>query len=244
MAIWPRGFYRNGLAFVPMQLEGTSESYSSTVAAPKAGQPCSFRVAVSHHTDMARFISAWNGDDHRGIADLLGYPDCCYRFFHRFWINEGFRDTTWPAAVATVTETRRLSNCIVETKCQPELNLLGRWLGVRAIPHLPCAFDCAASLTLARKLLELGREGGFSEEIDWLRQILRWPAEWSAVHGIAEIKLPIARISAATEATSMRYVVRRLGDLYPDEGADGVSFPFRRPKTNIVQDHISIGEPQ
>jgi hypothetical protein len=45
-----------------------------------------------------------------------------------------------------------------------------------------------------------------------------------------EIKTPIARVTAATEATSTKYIVRRLGDGYPAEGALGITFPYSNVK--------------
>jgi hypothetical protein len=80
---------------------------------------------------------------------------------------------------------------------------------------------------VARRLLALGREIGFSEEMDWLVEILRWPVEWSALHGIAEIKSPVVKIITQTDATARKYVVRHAGDHYPEEGAHGLGFPYR-----------------
>jgi hypothetical protein len=53
--------------------------------------------------------------------------------------------------------------------------------------------------------------------------------EWSCLHGIAEIKTPLLKVSANTDATASKYVVRRAGDRYPEEGAKGLSFAFRLP---------------
>jgi hypothetical protein len=79
-------------------------------------------------------------------------------------------------------------------------------------------------------MLSVGVQSGFDNEVRWLLQILRWPVEWSALNGIAEIKTPIAKLSAATETTSMKYVVRRVGDGYPVEGATGITFPYATMK--------------
>ena len=73
------------------------------------------------------------------------------------------------------------------------------------------------------------RELGFGAEIEWLREILGWPLEWSALHGIAEIKTPVLRASARTDATPRKYVVRWEGESYPEGGASGLSFPYPRP---------------
>jgi hypothetical protein len=93
---------------------------------------------------------------------------------------------------------------------------------------------------MARKLLALGREIGFSEEMDWLVQILRWSVEWSALHGIAEIKTPVVKIITQTDATARKYVVRRAGDLYPEEGVHGLSFPYRSRRIPLLTQSSSF----
>ena len=141
-------------------------------------------------------------------------------------------DTTWPMAVATVGETNGEHELTVAGP--PEGNILWRWMGARAVPHLPCRFDCAATVGLGRRLMEIGREGGHAEAMSWLGDILRWPVEWSALHGIAEVKTPVLKVSTRTDATPVKYVVRREGDRYPTEGARGLVFPYRVPTRRRV----------
>jgi hypothetical protein len=69
-------------------------------------------------------------------------------------------------------------------------------------------------------------ENGFKEEMEWLRQILSWPVEWSALHGIAEIKTPLLKICTKTDATAGKSTVRWVGESYPEEGAQGLCFPY------------------
>jgi SAM-dependent methyltransferase len=84
-------------------------------------------------------------------------------------------------------------------------------------------------MAFAAALRDVGVRAGFGDEMAWVGEILSWPVEWSALHGIAEIRLPILKISARTDATGRRYVVRRPGTSYPDEGASGLRFPYRAP---------------
>jgi hypothetical protein len=166
---------------------------------------------------------------------------CCFEFFRRFWIEQGYRDTTWPAAAATGVAVIGQFESSVEINTPPETNVLCRWLGARAVPHLPCTFDCRESVVLARALLNVGVQSGFDGEVQWLLQILRWPVEWSALNGIAEIKTPIAKVSAATETTSTKYVVRRVGDGYPAEGATGITFPYSTVKEQAADLFLTKG---
>jgi hypothetical protein len=136
-------------------------------------------------------------------------------------------DTTWPMALAS-TPSPDGARCL-EVSGPPEANILWRWLNMRTVPHLPCRFDCPATVQFGRQLIDVGRQHGYDQEMEWLLEILSWPVEWSALHGIAEIKTPILKVSAMTDATATKYMVRRPGESYPEEGARGVQFPYRQP---------------
>jgi hypothetical protein len=161
-------------------------------------------VAVQHHDE---------------IGNLLGYPSCCRRFFLRVRVEQQCVDTTWAMMTASVGDAGDGSR-ITDERCATvfgpfETNVLWRQLGIRPVPHLPCKADCAESRRLAEALLDVGTRHGYGTEVAWMKEILAWPVEWSALHGIAEIKTPILRISTRTDATASKYSVnwRRLGEV-------------------------------
>jgi hypothetical protein len=166
------------------------------------------------------------------MASLLGYPECCAAFFQEVWIEQQLVDTTWLMAAAT-TPPLDGDRCI-ELSGPAEANILWRWMGIRAVSHLPCRFDCAASVALSRRLMTVGRNAGYATEMGWLTEILSWPVQWSALHGVAEIKTPLLKVSTCTDATPHELVVKYLGSGYPEEGARGVAFPFRAPARPLV----------
>lgn len=161
------------------------------------------------------------------MGQLLGFPDCCQHFFRETWVEQSLVDTTWPMATSTKNVLREATN--VEVDGSAEANILWRWMGIRAVPHLPCSFECEHTVALGKKLVQVGRDTHYNEEMDWLMDILDWPVEWSALHGIAEIKTPILKVSTRTDATSSKYVVRREGQTFPSEGAQGLRFPYKPP---------------
>ncbi len=197
--------------------------YESTAPAPRPDQPFRQRLAIARPADGAGLAAAWQRGDQPAIADLLGYPACCAAFFQRVWVEQRSIDTTW----AMLGDAPASDD--VEVGGPAECNPLLRWLGVRAVPHLPCRFDCAASAALARRLAEVARDAGLAEPFGWLRDMLDWPIEWSALHGIAEIKSPVVKIATATDATAARLRIRRPGTGWPDEGARGLVFPYQPP---------------
>jgi hypothetical protein len=218
-----------GLVAIPLEMLGVlPQPYSATSVAPEAGKPFVYRFVLGRSADVSAFKRAWDDADQEAIGHLLGYPPCCREFFRRVWVDDAMVDTTWPMAVAT-TAPSDSEGTVVEVAGPPECNVLWRWTGARAVPHLPCRFDCEATVELASALLAVGRDSGFEAEMDWLLEVLRWPVEWSALHGIAEIKSPVLKVSSRTDATTRRYVVRWEGDRYPAESMEGLGFPFRAP---------------
>lgn len=217
-----------GLNALPVEMAGVSgQPYSATGVPYRPGEPFVFRFVIGRPADVVEFKQAWDDADQEVIGNLLGYPSCCREFFRRVWVDDAMVDTTWPMAVATAGATNGTATLDVEGP--PESNILWRWMGVRAVPHLPCRFDCAATVALADQLVAVGRDCGHGQEMDWLLEILSWPAEWSALHGIAEVKTPVVKVSTRTDATPRKYVVRRHGTSAPDEALQGLSFPFEVP---------------
>jgi hypothetical protein len=218
-----------GLSALPVEMVGlTGQPYSATSTTADSGEPFLFRLVLGRPSDLADFKRAWDAADQEAIGDLLGYPPCCREFFRRVWVDDGMVDTTWPMATATAAPTDA-EGTIVEVDGPAHANILWRWMGARTVPHLPCRFDCPATVELGKRFVAVGRSCGFRQEMDWLLDVLSWPVEWSALHGIAEVRTPVLKVSTRTDATARRYTVRRRGDSYPIEGAQGLSFPFQAP---------------
>ena len=223
---------QNGLTALPLAMAGVAASYSSTSVAAQSGKPFAFRMVLGSPKDVSQFKEAWDSSDDRAIGELLGYPACCREFFKRVWVDDALVDTTWPMAVATPGAEVR--DGLIEVSSPPKSNILWRWMGVRPVSHLPCSFACDATMELADRLIEVGRSHGFNEEMDGMLQILDWPVEWSALHGVAEIKTPILKVSTRTDATPCKYTVRYKGRSTPPEAAQGLRFPFLAASSPIL----------
>jgi SAM-dependent methyltransferase len=76
--------------------------------------------------------------------------------------------------------------------------------------------------------------------MDWLLEILSWPVEWSALHGIAEIKTPVLKVCTRTDATPSKYVIRRQGEAYPAEGAQGLTFAYRMARRPLLTQSMAF----
>jgi SAM-dependent methyltransferase len=219
-----------GLNALPIEIQGVSgQPYSAAGIPAVPGQPFVFRFVVGRPDDVSSFKVAWDEGDQQAIGGLLGYPPCCREFFRNTWVDHAMVDTTWPMALASCDTPTGVTT--IDVSGDPHANILWRWMGCRAVPHLPCRVDCSMTVALGERLVAIGRAAGFDQEMDWLIEILSWPVEWSALHGIAEVKTPVVKVSTRTDATARRYTVRRHGDTYPSEGVRGLAFPFEVPET-------------
>ena len=206
-----------GLDIAPMRIEEIVTS----------GDPSSrtmMHAAIGRKRDVKLFKEAWieGGPDDQG--SLLGYPACCRAHFNRCFVEHGFSDPTWLIARNTAG-SGAVGNALY-IDASPELNILLRSVNVRAVPHLPCRFDCEPSLEFARRFLDLARHTGYAKEAEELWEMLAWPVEFSVLHGIAEIRTPVMKIVTKTDATGAKYAIRWIGRAYPLDGARGLVFPY------------------
>lgn len=179
------------------------------------------RYAVGN--DREKLARAFADGDNDRIGKLLGTPECCRKFFDKTWGN-GNVDTTWEMSGAGDNVNH------VQVAGPVECNILGRWLGVRFVPHLPCSFNCNDSVIVARNFGLIWPK----QELEWAKEILSWPMRWSSLHGVAIITLPILKVVTNTTPLSSDHIVDRDGPNYPDEGISGLDFPFRTVKQMTV----------
>lgn len=230
---------QHGLTVLPLSMQGVSaQPYSNTATTYQAGAPFVYHAVIGQPHQAAEFREAYQGGDQDTVGSLLGYPECCRKSFQRVWVEEQRIDTTWSMAINT--ETRQQNGLTCEVFGPLGSNILLRWLGIRAVPHLPCAFDCDPTVVQAKGYIKLGRKLGYESEMEWLEEMLSWPVEWSALHGIAEIKTPVIKIASCSDATAEKCVVQRPGTSYPAEGAQGLVFPYRQPVRLAITDSKSF----
>lgn len=219
----------HGLAAMPVSMSGTCGGYASTSIAPRVGEPFEYRIAVGALPAVSALKRAIDAGDDGEMGRLLGFPSCCIAFFRRTWVDDHCVDTTWAMAANSVTADVRGQTLDIPEGTPFQANILWRWIGPRAVPHLPCSFMCSATVEFGDALMAVGRRAGYAEEMAWLEEILRWPASWSGLHGIAEVKTPILKVSTRTDATGHEFVVRKHSGRVPAEAVSGLTFPFREP---------------
>jgi len=205
-----------GFVAVPLSQQGIHSEYRSRSVNAIIGEQWEYRIAITKSELQNEWITAWNIMDNDKIGELLGFPKCCRTFFTKYWSDEQFLDTSWPM----YEESEQ------NAEGPPECNVLLRWAGLRFVQHLPHSFQCEESVKIGRQFAQLGNVLGYHDEVAWLYEMLSWPVEWSALHGIGEIYTPIFKMSVSTDATPIKYIIQRKGITYPEEGASGNKFPW------------------
>ncbi len=180
------------------------------------------KVVVGKSDDLKKTIELRRMGDHEKIGSMLGIPECCRDFYLQKALPQNLKEPVWLIPEQGEGDFKNP----LEWRGDPGLNIFLKAIGIQAVFHFPCSPGCSASTQIADRTIELAKESGFEEVADWLREILSWPLEWSANHGIAEIKIPIAKISSRADATAGKIVVQYAGSASPEESARGLGYPY------------------
>lgn len=187
-------------------------------------------VLLGRPGPIARALAAIEAQDAGSFHEALGVPSCCHGV-HEAQRASGMSDTTWLSGGGGRQD-------VVVTSVSA--NVLLRRIGLSPLEHAPCSYGCAESTAMVSARIAVLERHGFDEGAHWLREILSWPMSWSALHGIAEIKLPVAKIVYDTDATARRLSVELHSDHRPSDAPRGLGFPFRAPPRRLFSDSPSF----
>jgi hypothetical protein len=184
-------------------------------------------VAAGLRADLETLQEAWRRVELNAALQCLGWPACCAETFLSLQNPRPWIEMTWHTAL----------NSACESSDTRMLTLASAWswhgllrpLGIFAHEHQPCSSDCHESKTIAESRLALMRTTGMASEAEWLEQVLAWPIEWSSLHGIAEIKTPLCKISTSSDSLARKYTVRIPASTEPEGSPTGLVFPYRLP---------------
>lgn len=180
-------YARYGVVVVPTNTMHNKQGYSSS-SGTAPGDDFVYRCVFTRPEHLpAIFDTKYSFDEKMGR--LLGYPICCQRHFNTTW-GRGQVDSTFE-------QWQRSEKIGLPST-------LMRWMGIRAVSHLPCRYDCIASTARALDMLHVGEACGHTEEVRLIKEVLKWPVQWSRLFGIAEITSPATRVSTRTDWTPTR----------------------------------------
>jgi hypothetical protein len=127
---------------------------------------------TKNHKDGQKFKEAYLINDHLKIGQMLGYPECCIKYFIRSFPIDPV--PIWLGTEGNITG-------------YPEANGLLRYFGPRIVGHLPCSPTCLATQKIGKVWFETMKEidKKLAEE---MYDLLASPTIWNSYHGIVEIK--------------------------------------------------------
>lgn len=179
---------RRGLVLIPITQVNVADSYSSASNNFDPSKSIEFRVIITTPNLVAQIQQIPDlANNNTELGKLLGYPECCQKFFLNTW-GSGQVDTTFDQYATT-----GLADGSVEA------NILWRWLGIRWVSHLPCSFQCNHTIERGRQMRQLMRQRGHHEAAHVIDTVLSWPTRWSGINGIAEIVAPAVKVSTRTD---------------------------------------------
>lgn len=216
-----------GLAALPIGYQDSRNyTYSRTITDPDLIQSSMINVVVGKSQDLLEFQSVYeSAESLETVYELLEHPLCCRRRIVET-LEGGWTDPIWSLFLCNAQTSD--SKQYLEVDAITGINFLWYALRIQTIPHFPCSFNCNESIKLSKTIVDIARNRDYRQAMDWLQEILVWPIKWSALHGIAELKTPVLKVSKNTDATATTYTIKCLGSSYPVEGARGVNFPYKR----------------
>ena len=167
------------------------------------------------------------------ILEQMGMPRGSVEFWNGFF-QRGFTDPLW---------AYQFNNDALIPQHSTKNNLLNPYftrLGISALPYYATSLECQISLELADQIKMIACQIMPQYLYDAWYEILSWPLEWSALHGIAEIKTPLFKLDYNTDAYGTKFSRQLASDTYPVNGLNGILFPYRLPKKMLVYDTVKF----
>jgi hypothetical protein len=223
-----KAFEEQGLIFLPFKKVGSYAGFAHYHPPVIEGEEWGWYGAVARNKEDAERFAYYSTEElnHVELGRLLGYPECCLKFFKEVWLS-GYIDPVWQQAERTESNVRaKHEHIIVMNQDSPyESNAMMRYIGIRAVPHIACSFDCKHTEKMGKDWIALGERLGM-EGMEELKYFLQMPVEWDASKGIAYVTTPIFKIETNSVPCYPKYVVRKEGTIFPPETPNGRKFPF------------------
>jgi hypothetical protein len=136
-----------------------------------------------HRKKALQFKEASSSGDHITIGKLLGYPDCCTKFFQDIWgtvVDPMFE-------YSKETKDALLHSNELTVNLHPYCNQLLRYFGVRITSWFPCSGKCKNTIKIGDKWAKVMQDIDEQSYNDAL-QLLTEPLIWDCYRGIAIVK--------------------------------------------------------
>jgi len=168
------------LHFLPIRKCKRVQGFAHKFYDPSPNEPYDIYGVVSRDKKYCEdFRRAHETSNDQRIGALLGYPRCCVKFFIENWYKS--YDPIWRIALNTPHKLTRKNEAVI-LDYYPEVNILLRYFGIRAVPHLPCSFACEESKQLGQAFMD------FIDRRRELEELLSSPITWNCYKGVAIVE--------------------------------------------------------
>ncbi len=165
---------KNGLIVTPLMRIEKTDCFS--VVAKKADGPdADWEVCLTrNYQDGQKFKKAFIENDHVAMGKMLGYPDCCIKYFVK----------SFPVDYVPIWLGLQ-----GKVKGYPETNGMLRYFGPKLTSHLSCSPRCKKTKEIGEIWLEKMKkiDKNLAEEMYGL---LAGPVNWNSYHGVVQIETP------------------------------------------------------
>lgn len=193
---WLERVGRHGLAYRQIRWTKSYDGFAHRIPEVDPDDPERMSYAViAENEDVAdKMVEAElelrGPERHEAVGELLGFPDCCREFFADVWVEQGIVDPMYEIACnsgnAEVVGDDPEVIRIVDP--EPWANVLYRYWGWVYVTHMPCGFDCEASIEIGKQRGEIMAENGYRDEANRLWEWMREPMTWTSVAGQCQVK--------------------------------------------------------
>lgn len=213
---------KKGLVSAIVRRVGRVQGFTNKHYPVREGEPAMVCCILSKNMDdLEAFRQAVEKEDDYTMGALLGYPECCCRFFVDVWL-KGYQDPIWQAALNSSNIDK--NSHYIKIKSYGLFNPVLRFLSIRIAFHIPCSFNCQGTAKITKERLELAKEIN-PVLVDKLVKLLRMPISWDCYHGIALVRTPIVYAVVPSCGSVERFVVEFEGDYIPPEAERGLVYP-------------------
>jgi hypothetical protein len=204
---------KDGMVWLPIQWTKNYHGFSHRHLPTVPGDPDSscYGVIARNLEDAEAFrtASAYQGRnrgevDHEVIAELLGFPACCAKFFVDKW-GAGYYDPVWQSAEAT-EGAKLITDRTIEVEGNIHTHQMLRYYGFRTTSNFPCSLDCEDTIRIGDTWLEVMRSIDLVTT-DYLIEILSMPLSWSCLHGVAIVETQAFTVITNSLPTKERWTV-------------------------------------
>lgn len=171
-----------------------------------------FSVIGGHDDDVDQFVHAYERNNHTMMGSLLGFPDCCLRFFDQAWPK--YRDPIWQQALAvgepqpsTLYGPTEIKTHVLDVEGHPWCNASMRYNSIRAMFHLPCSPQCERTIEKGEQWFDVLRQVD-ENAARWTGWLLSLPHRWDVLKGYAKLVTPAFTIHAGSVECAERHIVQ------------------------------------